>query len=148
MGEASICSVKPSKVCGRCGLTKPIDEFYKIVAKDEKSVRTDRVCKSCKGEIKKARKSQTALEKSIGDDSPANMNFVSPACERSTSPVDIQSPEKTATIKSVEDLPEPLKEKKYTHPNYEDWEVRQAIEVFQILQKKRDEARKKGLINW
>lgn len=148
MGEASICSFKPSKVCGRCGITKPIDEFYKIVAKDEKTERIDRVCKSCKGELKKARRSRTALEKSIGDDSPVNMNCLSPICEQSTLPADIQNPEKSVSIKSAEELPEPVKKQKYTHPNYEDGEVRQAIEVFQILQKKRDEARKKGLINW
>ena len=149
MGERSLCTHESSKVCGRCGIEKPIDEFYKIVARDEKSERTDRVCKSCKGEIKKARKSRNTLETSIGNGHAASAIVRSSAFEQPSSLPVIQSSENPdATTKPSEELAEPIRKHKYTHPNYEDWEVRQAIEVFQLLQKKRDEARKKGLINW
>ena len=125
---------------------KIIDEFYKIVAKDEKSARTDKVCKACKGEIKKVRKSRNALERSIVEN-PSSMDQ-KPIDSPPVPPPKIQIPEEPASSKLSEESTEQMRKQKYTHPNYEDWEVRQAIEVFQILQKKRDEARKKGLINW
>ncbi|MGE3682317.1 MAG: hypothetical protein AB7G93_11385 [Bdellovibrionales bacterium] len=143
MGEESICSSESSKVCGRCGITKPLDQFYKIVAKDEKSVRTDKVCKSCKGEIKKARKVRTAIEKST----EKNRVDIRTASKEMISTRDIQICESPNSTKFDEE-PKEAGKKKYSHPNYEEWEVQQAIEVFQILKRKRDEARRKGLINW
>jgi hypothetical protein len=143
MSDEITCSAGLAKVCGRCGITKSIDEFYKIVAKDEKSVRTDKVCKGCKGELKKARKSRNTLERSIIEN-PSGLD-PKPIDSQAYAPENIQI---TGSASLSEESTEQLRKQKYAHPNYEDWEVQQAIEVFQILQKKRDEARRKGLINW
>ncbi len=127
------------RICEICKTEKSDEDFYRIADKQRGTIRVEKCCKACKVQISLQRKAKKRAYENPN-------SFVTPNVDEGQL-IQQSPPSSDSKQEDPKDSQRHLP-KKYTHPAYEDWEVAQAIEVFQILQKKRDEARRKGLINW